>query len=135
MRKVLPFTTAVLILVLLYTAWLFYSRWSAAREVKRREAQKQAEDARKVLNTLGGERLAILSLTINPPVVHPGEPATLCYGVSNAKAVRIEPPVEDVWPSYSRCVQVTAREDTTFKLIAEDATGHTETASVPLQVR
>ena len=136
MRKVLAFTTAILIIAILYTAWVFFSRWSNARETQRRAMQKQAEDARKVVNAYGGDRVTILTLVIMPPIVRPGEPASLCYGVSNAKTVRIEPaPAEEVWPSMSRCVQITARRDTTFKLVAQDATGHIETGYVPLQVR
>lgn len=135
MRKLLMVTTTILVLVALYTAWVFYARWYSTRKAHQREIEKQAADARIVLNKYGGDRLTILSLTMNPAEINPGQKATLCYGVSNAKSVRFEPPIGDVWPSMSNCLEVKARRDTIFKLIAEDAAGHIETATVPLRVR
>lgn len=136
MRRVLRITTLVLIIVGLYTGWVFFSRWRAGRNARQQERQHQSEDARKVLNAYGGERLTVLHFSITPGVIGPGEPATLCYGVSNAKIVKIEPTLnEETWPSMSRCIQVTARRDTTFKLTAQDAAGHSETVVAPLRVR
>src|SRR5262245_34033942 len=40
----------------------------------------------------------------------------LCYGVENASAVRISPPVEHLWPALSRCIAVSPRETTTYTL-------------------
>lgn len=135
MRKFWIITSAILLIALLRTGWIFYSRWNEGRQEHRSTAEQQAKEARQVLNAYGGDRLTILQLTIDPPFVRPGETANLCYGVSNAKAVRFEPPVENVWPSMSRCVEVTAKKDTVFKLIAEDAKGNTETAMVPLKIQ
>jgi hypothetical protein len=135
MRKVLAVTTALLIVVLLHSSWVFYSRWSETRDARRRASERESNDARRVVSAYGGDRLTVLHFTVTPAVARPGEIATLCYGVSNAKSVRIEPPVENVWPSLSRCVEVKSRRDTLYKLIAEDANGHTETATVPLKVR
>ncbi len=136
MRRVLQFTSVVLIVVALYTGWVFFLRWRTGRKAQQQKTEQQSEDARKVLNTYGGERLTILHFSITPAVVSPGEPATLCYGVSNAKAVKIEPALtEETWPSMSRCIQVSVRRDTTFKLTAQDAAGHGETALALLKVR
>jgi hypothetical protein len=54
--------------------------------------------------------------------------------VNGAKQVRLEPPVADVWPASTRCVQVTAHADTTYKLTAEDAAGHSVSQSLVLKV-
>ena len=70
----------------------------------------------------------------SPSTIQPGSHATLCYGVNGAKTVRIEPPVEAVWPAVSRCLQVTPRKDTEYKLIAEDAAGHSVSRSFVLKV-
>jgi len=59
-----------------------------------------------------------------------GESASLCYGVDNAKAVRINPPVERLWPAMSRCFPVSPQETTTYTLIAEDSQGQTDSKSV-----
>jgi hypothetical protein len=52
-----------------------------------------------------------------------GERSLVCYGVANASAVRIEPPVEQLDPTPSRCFWVTPERTTTYKLIATEAGG------------
>jgi len=63
-----------------------------------------------------------------------GEHTLLCYGVNDAKTVRLEPSVEEVWPSFTRCIQVSPRKDTEYKLTAEDAAGHSVSQSVTIRV-
>src|SRR5689334_420905 len=48
---------------------------------------------------------------------------TLCYGVENARSVRLEPPVENLTPALTRCLWIEPRQDTTYKLIAEGRDG------------
>jgi hypothetical protein len=57
---------------------------------------------------------------------------TICYGVENAKSVRLEPPIANVWPTVNRCFWAEARQDTTYKLIAEgfDGTSTSESFSI-----
>lgn len=135
MKKVLTFTTVIVVILLLRTGWVFYSRWSEGKEQQRRKVEQERKEARQVVERMGGDRLSILQLTVAPAEVSRGETASLCYGVSNAKTVRIEPPVGEVWPSMSRCIDVTAKKDTVYRLTAEDGMGHTETATVPLKVK
>ena len=59
----------------------------------------------------------------------------ICYGVLNAKAVRIEPRVEGVSPSLNRCVEVSAEKETRYTLTAEGADGRTVSESFVLGVR
>ncbi|HEV2448127.1 MAG TPA: hypothetical protein VGS58_19485, partial [Candidatus Sulfopaludibacter sp.] len=63
-----------------------------------------------------------------------GHSTVLCYGVLNAKTVRIEPPVEGVSPALNRCVEVAPLHDTRYTLTAEAADGHTATESFTLSV-
>lgn len=63
-----------------------------------------------------------------------GEQALLCYGVENARAVRIEPGVESLPPSYSRCVPVTPNQTTTYTLTAEGEDGTVATAKLNVEV-
>ncbi len=51
----------------------------------------------------------------NPPA---GEKVSLCYGVENATEVRLEPAVERVWPSFSRCFEIPSKAET-YTLTAE----------------
>jgi hypothetical protein len=68
-----------------------------------------------------------------PPAIAPGDSARLCYGIENATAARMEPPVEGVRPVFSRCVAVSPRTTTTYTLIAEGA-GEPARASLTLTV-
>ena len=69
-----------------------------------------------------------------PPVIEPGQTATVCYGVENAREVRLDPPVEPVRPLYHRCFQVSPRRDTTYTLEAVGADGRTARASFQIKV-
>jgi len=55
--------------------------------------------------------------------------------VPNSKTVRIEPPIKNIWPSLSRCVEVAPERDTVYWLIAEDAAGHKVIATTAIKVR
>ena len=64
-----------------------------------------------------------------------GGRATLCYGVLNARAVRIEPHVDGAGPALNRCVEVAPRRSTRYTLIAEGSDGSVASESLTLRVR
>lgn len=134
LRKVLPFLGIAIAIALLYDGYIFYSRWSAARETERQRAEQERTMARKTLQVLGGGELKINSFYASPGVIKKGSKADLCYGVVGAKTLRLEPPVQEVWPALNRCLQVTPVRNTEYKLIAEDAAGHSVSESFVLQV-
>jgi hypothetical protein len=68
------------------------------------------------------------------PLIARDESTSLCYGVDNAATVRIDPPVESVWPALSRCVTVSPRETTSYTLTAEDGHGQKSSQSVTVTV-
>ncbi len=69
-----------------------------------------------------------------PPAIPKGGKTLLCYGVENATAVRLDPPVERVWPAMSRCFEVTPASTATYAFTAEGADGQTVSKSVTVQV-
>src|SRR5512147_115709 len=71
----------------------------------------------------------------NTGEVERGTPVTICYGVENARAVRIEPPVETLKPAVSRCFSVTPDHGATYTLIAEGSDGKTATATFRVNVK
>ena len=73
--------------------------------------------------------------TASPAAIHRGEKTQVCYGVANAKTVKLEPQPNPVWPSYSRCVDVTPARTTTYTLIAQDAAGNTRSQAVEVKVQ
>jgi hypothetical protein len=111
---------AIIVAAVIYDGSIFYSRWSNERELERQRARNEAAEARRTLELLGGNELRILDFYASPAVIPPGGRASICYGVNNAKKVRIEPPVEEIWPAQSHCLEVAPRKDTGYKLIAEE---------------
>src|SRR6184192_2301017 len=93
-RNPLPYTTIALIAAVLYVAWVFYSRWQETREAEQRAAAKRAAENRFVLEAYGNGRVKILNFSLDPGVIRRGQESELCYGVSNAKMVTIEPTVK-----------------------------------------
>jgi hypothetical protein len=103
-----------------YDGWVFYSRWSDARQAERNQQETEAVDARKTLNMLGGGSLKILSFYATPGAIRRGDHASLCFGVIGAQNVRMEPAIATLYPALSYCLQVSPAKDTEYRLIAED---------------
>jgi len=59
-------------------------------------------------------------------VIAKGVKTTLCYGVSGAKTVRIEPAIDRLWPSMSRCIEASPKTTTTYTLFAAAKEGGPE---------
>ena len=134
-RKLLPYTTVALIVTLLYVGYVFYSRWQERREFEAKRAEAQAEDARKTIAAYGAGELKVFSFYATPGEVRAGQPVELCYGVANAKTLRIEPEDPDVWPSQNHCVEVSPKKDTTYTMTAEDGAGHKDVKTLTVRVR
>jgi hypothetical protein len=83
---------------------------------------------------LGGDSLKILDFYATPPAIRRGDRSTICFGVNAADRVRIEPPVEEIHPAVSHCLQVAPLHDTDYKLTAEDRAGHVVTQSLAIKV-
>jgi hypothetical protein len=64
------------------------------------------------------------------PKLPRGEKELLCYGVENAKTVWLSPPRQELSAALSRCVEVTPKENTTYTLTVEGASGKTATQNV-----
>jgi hypothetical protein len=137
-KNPLLFSSIALGVAALAVAWILLSRWQENRRIDRTSAQektqKQLENDRAALEQFGGKELAIQSFYATPGVVHRGESTQLCYGVANAKTVKLEPQPNPVWPSYSRCVDVSPKKDTVYTLTVTDAEGNTKSQTVEVKV-
>lgn len=69
-----------------------------------------------------------------PRIPERGRPATLCYGVLNAVRVTLDPPLADVSPSISRCVEIVVHKETRLTLRAFGRDGQSVSASFLLPV-
>ena len=67
--------------------------------------------------------------------VEAGEKAKVCYGVLNATSVKLDPPVERVWPALSRCFDFNPVRSTRYTLTAEGENHTTVTESIDVEVR
>jgi hypothetical protein len=125
--------------VFLYVLWIFFARWQENRQFQRHAAeeksQKQLAADRQAVEQFGGKELAIQSFYASAKEIHRGESLQLCYGVANAKTVKLEPQENPVWPSYSRCVDVSPKKTTTYTLTIQDAAGNTKTQSLDVTVK
>jgi hypothetical protein len=122
-------------LALLYAGWTLYSRHQAAAEAERQAQQKQLDENQKTVARFGGDRLTILGFNAAKREVPPGGRVVLCYGVSNAMQVKIEPGVEPIKPALSHCLEVFPKKTTTYKLSAQDSQGNTKSADLTIRVR
>ena len=135
LRRAIPFLGLLIVAALIYDGAIFYSRWSSNRRAVQERAANETKQARRTVDALGGEGLKILSFYATPSAIKRGDHTTLCYGVSGAKTIRLEPPAEEVWPALSRCIRASPRQDTEYRLIAEDAAGHSAMESVTVKIR
>jgi hypothetical protein len=138
-RNPLVYTSTLLVLGALYAGGILFYRWESNRDADRRaaeeDARQKAANAQRAYESLGGSQFAILNFYATPKAIHAGEVTQLCYGVSNAKEVKLDPPASAVWPSVGRCVAASPRKETAYTLTAVDAQGNTKTATVTVQVK
>jgi hypothetical protein len=139
LRNPLLYSSGVLVVALLAVVFVMFSRWQDSRNLERQaaqeRAQKQHEQDRMAVEQLGGKEFAILSFYASPTVIQRGESAQLCYGVSNAKTVKLEPQTQPVWPSVAHCVDVSPSKSMTYTLTIEDGGGHSQSQDVEVKVR
>jgi hypothetical protein len=138
LKNPLLYTSIAIGIALLYVGWVFFYRWAENRDMEQRAAQEKAEKQRQedraTVEQMGGKDLAIQNFYAAPGVIRRGESTKLCYGVANAKTVRLEPQPNPVWPSFARCVDVSPTATTVYTLTIEDAAGNSKTQTLEVKV-
>ena len=76
----------------------------------------------------------ILQFYAGSPTVARGEQVLICYGVEDAKSVRLEPPIEQINPSFNRCFQYAPAATSHIKLIAAGADGTERSKTIEVAV-
>lgn len=134
--SILPYTSVAVVIAALYVAWTFYSRHEAnvraAQELAARQAEQRQEEARQIFGSGG---LSFRTWSADKAMVHAGESVNICYGIVDAKTVKIDPPVADLKPSYLHCFPVEPKQTTTYKITAEDGKGHKASEQLTIQVK
>jgi len=135
MKKILRWMWIPVVLAFGYSGWVVYERRASSREIAEEAERKHVEADRQVIEKLGSGQLKILMFYANPPVVKRGEKGLLCYGVSNAASVRIEPNLPGVGPALSRCVEAEPKTNTEYTLVAKGSDGSEVSGKVEVVVK
>ena len=130
-RSIVRVMTAI---AFVYVSWVFLARYFSHHPLSPGKDEDQARRNAEFSRTYGGTQVKILQFYAREGNLTQGSPTVLCYGVLNARAVRISPAVEGVSPALSRCVEVSPIKDTEYTLTAEGNDGRTVTESFVLQV-
>jgi hypothetical protein len=130
---------AVVLILLAFIGYTFWSRHTenadlAYKQQAARSAQQRESDAAAV-EELGGSDFKILAFYASPGSIHRGDTVDMCYGVSNAKTVKLDPPEANVWPSANRCMQVTPKKTTTYTLTIDDRKGNISNQQLTIIVK
>lgn len=134
-RKVLPYLSIVVVIAAIYVAYTFYARHDSDQRLQREEVAKKRASDEDTLRRIGEPEMKISSFYATPNVIGKGQTAQLCYDVTNAEKVELAPPVERVWPSLSRCFEVSPRATTRYTLSAWDKESHSAQQSTEIAVR
>ncbi len=128
-------TLIVFGVAVVYLGGVFYMRSHRDRVVQDQAGAAKQEHDQRVFQMMGGDRFDILKFFPYPGEIQRGDSTMLCYSVSNAKSVTLEPQSNAVWPAFERCVSVAPKKTTIYTFTATDAAGHTKSATVTVEVR
>jgi hypothetical protein len=125
LKRIIPYLGLLILAGLLYDGAIFYSRWSDKNKAEQNQKDAELRKDRKVAQILGD----------GPGTIARGGHTNLCYGVTGAKTVTLEPPVGEVWPALTRCVPASPHKDTEYTLVADDGSGHKATETITVKVK
>jgi len=117
LRKLLPYYRPGWRFALVYVAWTFLSRWHDTRGLERAADHERARADAKIVEMYGSGNLKILHFYVTPGVILRGERASLLWCLEREDRC-IDPAVELLKPSISRCLEISPSADTRYKLTA-----------------
>jgi len=135
-RAAIPLRVAALMAVV-YLAYVLLARHTSGQfwTARQHREQSTAKPDPKLEAIYGWTAVKILQFYAREGVVTEGQSTLICYGVLNAKSLRIDPPVHEVYPAFSKCIAVEPEHDTKYTLTAEGKDGQTVTARFTLVVK
>lgn len=127
------------VVALAYLFYVYLARHTASNhwEATHKESNglPSPEQRAKFDATYGGTTVKIIQFFARDAVLTEGEETPLCYGVVNAKTVKVEPAVSGIYPAINNCVSIQPEHDTTYTMTAEGNDGKIVTASLSLAVK
>jgi hypothetical protein len=132
----IPLGVATVIAVA-YLGYVWLARRSATEhyEARTKLAEPTEDQKAKFSDTYGGSAVKILQFYARDGAVTEDQGTVMCYGVLNAKSVRVEPPVADFYPALNRCIDISPKHDTKYVMTAVGGDGKTATAEFTVAVR
>lgn len=127
MGKLVRIMRVPVLLTGLYSGWVL---WQRHRSQTQPAAFQTVDPLAKY-----GSHVKIVQFYTTPDAITKGRKALLCYSVVNATVVRLDPPVESVWPSMSRCFEVAPARSTRYTLTAEGADQKTTSETIEVVVK
>ncbi len=122
------------VLAVAWCVWVFGDRYLSTRRWQQLH-QPAASQGSTLPPVFSGSAVKILSFYARDAGVTEGSSTVLCYGVLNAKSVKIEPPVEGATPAINRCLEISPSSTTRYTLTAEGDDGRVTSASFVLPVQ
>jgi L-cysteine desulfidase len=134
LRSYVPHFLAFGAIAVLFLGWVLSSGALQRQTAADAARSKAAKTAAQSLAFYGNGELKILAFYAEPSNTKAAKSGLVCYGVSNATAVTIEPALGEIWPSTSRCLEAAPAKDTEYKLVARDSAGHELVQTAVLRV-
>jgi hypothetical protein len=136
LQKIIPFTSVAVLIAMAYAGWTLYSRHEDNARFQQKFDEKQQADRQRILSQVfGSGEIRFNSFSAANHLLKRGETTQLCYGVENAKTLKLDPPLEEAKPTYRHCLTIAPTKTTTYTLTATDNAGHTQSRSLEVQVR
>jgi hypothetical protein len=130
MAKLVRIMWVPVLIATLYVGWIFWQRHGFRSFLTAPGAPVTVDPMAKY----GSDVRIVQFYSASREIAHGGN-TLLCYGVVNAKAVRLDPPVDKVWPAESRCFNVAPAGTTRYTLTAEGADHKTAAESIEIVVK
>jgi hypothetical protein len=119
----------------LYLAWTFLARYLAEQRWRQRVSAAPTSREADFARVYNSPNLQILQFYARDGVVLEGQPTVICYGVLNARAIHLDPPIEQLTPSLNRCIDAAPEHDTRYTLTAQGERGDSLSSSFEIQVK
>ena len=113
---------------------MYLLQWNQSRKLASEAAEKKRQADAADAEVMGGTRFEILQFYAYPAILKSGESTDMCYSVSNAKTVKLDPPAAEVWPSQMRCMDIKPEKTTDYTLTIFDAAGKSKTQKITVTV-
>ena len=109
--------------VLAYLGFVFLGRYLPERQDVARKGEDWARRQAEFERIYGGTAVRIIQFYSPNGDLMEGDSTVICYGVVNARSVRMEPPLEGVGVALNRCVTAAPEQATRYTLVAEGNDG------------